>query len=207
MEIMALDVEEQFLCDHFKNYDQVKLILKTSWHIYLEPLQAVVLSYLQNVIYLKSSESKTLTACYIPYLNFHSPVLESKINVNDHILELSASIDFIDMLVQYVHSHKLHHSSKFERPLRSSLLSESMECKWDAWFADRFDLFPNNTLFYFLQFVNQMEMKDLLQLLCAKIATKINGKPFNEFKTLLDGNLVANNKFKAQEPQCNCGAH
>lgn len=205
------DEENQNICDHFKNYHQVKNVLKTTFYLYLEPLQHLIMTYLQNVVYLKSdneNEDNNVFVCYIPYLNFHSLILEMKTNlVKDCILQLPISNQLLEMFVEYVHSHGLFHGHEIEKPLKSKNLNDCLQCKWDAWFANRFDLFPNQVLYDLILFANQINVHALLHLLSAKVAAKIRGKPTEHINNLLDVNKIDGGNIIINAPQCDCGRH
>ncbi len=218
MEIVE-DVEQDDFCDNYKFYDQVKILLKQTLYS-LEVLQNIIISYLQNIIYLNSNDNKQL-ACYIPYLEKHSEVIAAKINVSNSILEMPFSYQVLQMIVDYVNSHKLSFGSLPTKPLISNNMIDNTVCKWDAWFADRFDLFPNSLLYDIMLFATQHDMYFLLHLLCAKIGSKIKGKPLNRIKEELDLNLIIKKArmdvpdyinligttTKMDAPNCNCNLH
>ncbi len=212
MEIVDMEDDNHHeICDYYKNYSIVKkelqIILQPN--IYMQPLQNIVLCYLQNVIYLKSTkDSFAAIACYIPYLIFQSPVMEMKVNVTDFIIELSYSTIEIQMLVDYVHSHGLRQGFIIPKPLQSHKLSDHTNCLWDIWFINRFDSYKNELLYNMTKFANEINIKSLLYLLCAKTALKIKGLPVEQIKIVLDLDLiVSKQRFDDSPPICNCGTH
>jgi len=78
----------------------------------------------------------------------------------------------LKVIIDYLEYHKNNATSEIQKPLKSSNMQE-LVCEWDYIFLNNLDL--NNT-FAIILAANYMDIKSLLELTCAAIATKIKGK-------------------------------
>lgn len=89
-------------------------------------------------------------------------------------------------IVEYMKHHQGKPGTIVEKPLRSKVMSEVCEDKWDAQFIDGFDKRSNQELYDLILGVNYMDIKCLLHLACAKVASLIKGQPLEKIKDILD---------------------
>jgi len=78
----------------------------------------------------------------------------------------------VEKVVQYMNYHKDVPPRKIESPLKSNNMKE-LVAKFDAKFVDEVDL---DTLMKLLLAANYMDVKSLLELICAKVASMMKGK-------------------------------
>jgi len=78
----------------------------------------------------------------------------------------------VEKVVQYMNYHKDVPPRKIESPLKSNNMKELVD-KFDAKFVDEVDL---DTLMKLLLAANYMDVKSLLELICAKVASMMKGK-------------------------------
>ena len=74
-------------------------------------------------------------------------------------------------VVEYMNYHVDNQPKEIEKPLKSSVMSEVVS-SWDADFVD----LEQETLFELILAANYMDIKSLLDLTCAKVASMIKGK-------------------------------
>ena len=82
------------------------------------------------------------------------------------------------MIVDYLKYHKDVPPVEIEKPLREEL--STIVGEWDASFID----VDRDTLFDLVNAANYLDIKPLLDLTCAKIATILNGKSSDEIKEI-----------------------
>lgn len=93
-------------------------------------------------------------------------------------------------ILRYVVEYMQHHQGKEgeipSKPLRSKIMKEVCTDKWDADFIDKIGDHEDDKLIFKLTLAaNYMDIKCLLHLACAKVASKIKGKPIEEIKKIL----------------------
>jgi large subunit ribosomal protein L40e len=100
--------------------------------------------------------------------------------VESHVLEL---------IVEYLKHHNGKVPDEIKKPIRSVKMEKIVEDQWDAAFIDKNSI---KDTFAVILGANYMDIKSLLHLGCAKIATLIKGKSPEEIKEILsekgDGN-------------------
>jgi S-phase kinase-associated protein 1 len=74
-------------------------------------------------------------------------------------------------VIEYMTYHHANPAKEIEKPLKSSIMSEVVS-KWDASFVD----VDQEVLFELILAANYMDIKPLLDLTCAKVASMIKGK-------------------------------
>jgi len=72
--------------------------------------------------------------------------------------------------------------AEIAKPIRSVKMEKIVEDEWDATFINKQ---PKRTIFQIILGANYMDIKSLLHLGCAKIATMIKGKSPEEIKKIL----------------------
>merc|ERR1719361_2377047 len=81
--------------------------------------------------------------------------------------------DILEMVVRYLTYHKGKVPAEITKPIRSVKMEKIVEDEWDAKFINAL---PKKTIFQVILAANYMDIKSLLHLGCAKIATLIKGK-------------------------------
>ena len=74
-------------------------------------------------------------------------------------------------VIDYMQYHHENPPKDIEKPLKSATMNEVVS-KWDAQFVE----VPQETLFELILAANYMDIKPLLDLTCAKVASMIKGK-------------------------------
>jgi len=77
----------------------------------------------------------------------------------------------VEKVIQYMNYHVNHPPRKLEKPLKSGNLRELVD-EFDAKFTD----VDQETMFKLLLAANYMDVKSLLLLMCAKVASLMKGK-------------------------------
>lgn len=93
--------------------------------------------------------------------------------------------DILQLVVNYMKEHKGVEPSIIEKPLRSKVMKEVCPYKWDA---DYIDQIGDNRqqLYDVILAANYLDIKSLLHLGCAKVASLIKGQPLEKIKEILD---------------------
>jgi S-phase kinase-associated protein 1 len=93
----------------------------------------------------------------------------------------------LDLVVKWLNEHKGVDPPAIEKPLRSKNMADVCQYKWDAEFIDKIgDV--RKELYDLVLAANYMDIKPLLHLGCAKIASLIKGQPLEKIKEILDIN-------------------
>lgn len=92
--------------------------------------------------------------------------------------------DILEEVIKYMNHHKGLEPPIIEKPLRSKVLRDV--CK-DAWDAEYIDKIGDNRqrLYDSILAANYMDIKSLLHLGCAKVASLIKGQPLEKIKDIL----------------------
>lgn len=90
----------------------------------------------------------------------------------------------LELIIRYMTHHQGVEPPIIEKPLRSKLMKDVCKDKWDADFIDEIG---NNRqkLYDLILAANYMDIKGLLHLGCAKVASLIKGQPLEKIKGIL----------------------
>lgn len=103
------------------------------------------------------------------------------------------------LIVEYMKHHKGKEPPIVEKPLRSKKMKDVCKAPWDADFIDRFTE-DRQTLYNLILAANYMDIKGLLHLGCAKVASLIKGQPLEKIKDILDPKTpIRSDDGKAQQ--------
>jgi S-phase kinase-associated protein 1 len=91
----------------------------------------------------------------------------------------------LEKVVEYINHHKGTEPPIIEKPLRSKVLKDVCQDKWDAEYIDKIGENRQN-LYDLILAANYMDIKSLLHLGCAKVASLIKGQPLEKIKEILD---------------------
>ena len=92
--------------------------------------------------------------------------------------------DILAKVVEYLVYHKGTEAPPPEKPLRSKVMKDVCKDPWDAEYIDK--IADNRQQLYDLILAaNYMDIKALLHLGCAKVATLIKGAPLEKIKEIL----------------------
>ena len=97
----------------------------------------------------------------------------------------------LSLVIDYCNHHKDKPPEEIEKPLKSKNLVEHGVSAWDAKFVD----IEQELLFELILAANYMDIKSLLDLTCAKVASMIKGKSPEEIRQTF--NIV--NDFTPEE--------
>ena len=95
------------------------------------------------------------------------------------------------MFLEYCSYHKDKLPEDISKPLRSANLSECNVCEWDIEYVN----IEKEILFELILAANYMDIKPLLDLCCAKVASMIRGKTVEQIRS--EFNIV--NDFTPEE--------
>lgn len=87
-------------------------------------------------------------------------------------------------VVAYINHHKGVDPPIVEKPLRSKVMKDVVKDAWDAEFIDRIGE-DRQKLYDLILAANYMDIKSLLHLGCAKVASLIKGQPLEKIKEIL----------------------
>jgi len=112
----------------------------------------------------------------------------------------------LELVVNYMKEHKGVEPPIIEKPLRSKVMKDVCPHKWDAEYIDKIGD-TRQQLYDLILAANYMDIKSLLHLGCAKVASLIKGQPLEKIKEILDPNQGAkkadnkdNKDAKADKP-------
>jgi len=91
----------------------------------------------------------------------------------------------LELVVRYMAHHKGTDPPLVEKPLRSKVMKDVCSDKWDAEFIDTIGD-NRQQLYDLILAANYMDIKSLLHLGCAKVASLIKGQPLEKIKEILD---------------------
>jgi S-phase kinase-associated protein 1 len=108
----------------------------------------------------------------------------------------------LEKVVEYMNHHKGTEAPPIEKPLRSKVLKDVCADKWDAEYIDKIGAEGQRQQLYDLILAaNYMDIKSLLHLGCAKVASLIKGQPLEKIKEILDPKGGASADKKAEKPE------
>lgn len=89
--------------------------------------------------------------------------------------------------------HKGAEPAIIEKPLRSKIMKDVVKDPWDAVFIDKIGE-NRQQLYDLILAANYMDVKSLLHLGCAKVASLIKGQPLEKIKDILVKGTTYENK-------------
>jgi len=92
--------------------------------------------------------------------------------------------EILEKVIEYMNHHKGVEPPIIEKPLRSKVLKDVCKDPWDADFIDRIGE-NRQELYDLILAANYMDVKSLLHLGCAKVASLIKGQPLEKIKDIL----------------------
>ncbi len=201
-EVLALDIEVAQFDNYVYIYQELSRVLGLC---VISDVRSVIVGYLADVVFLNSQENPTITIpIFRPFLIAHAQVFrELHAASDDLIFSLDYSTDVLQLLVMYVESHKLQIPPLPRKPLVSNKMADNTNCKFDAWFVDVCDS-KTHQLADLTHLANFWNLSGLLQLLCAKYASKMRSVPLDQFKKCFD---ALSECCSATVPSCECGFH
>jgi len=104
----------------------------------------------------------------------------------------------LEKVVEYINHHKGAEPPIIEKPLRSKVLKDVCQDKWDAEYIDKIGENRQN-LYDLILAANYMDIKSLLHLGCAKVASLIKGQPLEKIKEILDPKGGSSSTEKKEE--------
>lgn len=137
---------------------------------------------------------------------FVSTLIKTSLEGDDKADELklpSVNGEILELIVAYMKEHKGVEPPIIEKPLRSKNMKDVCPHKNDA---DWIDYIANTRqkLYDLILGANYMDIKSLLHLGCAKVASLIKGQPLEKIKEILDpnqGKPADKKDAKAEEKQ------
>jgi len=90
----------------------------------------------------------------------------------------------LQLVVEYMQHHKGVEPAIIEKPLRSKVMKDVCKDDWDAQFIDKIGE-DRQQLYDLILAANYMDIKSLLHLGCAKVASLIKGQPLEKIKDIL----------------------
>ena len=116
------------------------------------------------------------------------------------ILNSAAKPKVMGYLMSYLTRKNGNDTPIIEKPLRSKVMKDV--CKHDPLDADFIDEVgvSKQDLYDLILMANYMDLKCLLHLGCAKVASMIKGKPLEEIKSILSTGEVKDDKKTAEKP-------
>jgi len=93
----------------------------------------------------------------------------------------------LELVVAYMKEHKGVEPPIIEKPLRSKVMKDVCPHKSDAEYIDKIGD-TRQQLYDLILAANYMDIKSLLHLGCAKVASLIKGQPLEKIKEILDPN-------------------
>merc|ERR1712025_410760 len=90
----------------------------------------------------------------------------------------------LKLVTEYMNHHKGVEPPIIDKPLRSKIMREVCKDSWDAEFIDGIGD-DRQKLYDLILAANYMDIKSLLHLGCAKVASLIKGQPLEKIKDIL----------------------
>lgn len=92
--------------------------------------------------------------------------------------------EILDIVIEYMNHHEGTEPSIIEKPLKSTRMKDVCEEPWDAAWIDKI-ADSRQCLYELILAANVMDIKGLLHLTCAKVASMIKGQPTENLKDIL----------------------
>lgn len=100
-------------------------------------------------------------------------------------------------VIEYIKHHNGVAEAIIEKPLKSKIMKDVCSDKWDAEFIDGIGT-DRQTLYDLILAANYMDIKCLLHLGCAKVASMIKGQPLEKIKDILAVDQTASKKAEKE---------
>ena len=124
-----------------------------------------------------------------------SALVKNMLEGSDESEEINAPLplvknDILEKVIEFCVQHEKSPTAEIDKPIKSSNMSENVD-EWDVKFIDQ----PQDIIFELILAANYMDIKSLLDLSCAKVASLIKGKTPEEIRRTF--NIV--NDFTPEE--------
>jgi S-phase kinase-associated protein 1 len=96
--------------------------------------------------------------------------------------------EILEKVIEYMNHHGGVEPPIIEKPLRSKVMKEVVKDEWDAIFIDKIGD-NRQQLYDLILAANYMDVKSLLHLGCAKVASLIKGQPLEKIKEILSAGI------------------
>jgi len=130
----------------------------------------------------KDGKSFTIKKKYCKLSNFIMTILKGDPSATEIEVRQVGS-DTLANIVDYLNEHKGEEPQPLPCPVRSTDMAQIVSVKWDAEFIDKFD---KKAIFEIILGANYMDIKSLLHLGCAKIATLIKKLDQKEINRIIE---------------------
>lgn len=98
----------------------------------------------------------------------------------------SVSTKSLRHIVAYLQHHKGIEPPIVQKPIRSKNMKDNCKDEWDAKFIDEVDQEGRQHLYDLVHAANYMDMKSLLSLGCAKVASLLKSQPLNRIEQIIN---------------------
>jgi len=117
---------------------------------------------------------------------FISIVVKSAIENDQSVADLPVNVkgDILSLVVEYMNHHGGTEPPIVEKPLRSKIMKDVVKDPWDADYMDKIGE-NRQQLYDLILAANYMDIKALLHLGCAKVASLIKGQPLEKIRDIL----------------------
>merc|ERR1712034_64851 len=116
-------------------------------------------------------------------------------------IEISkVSTPVLGLIVEYLIHHDGKVPAEIAKPIRSVQMAKIVADEWDAQFINKQ---TKKVIFQIILGANYMNIRSLLHLGCAKIATMIKGKSPEEIKNILGDDKADDNRRRLLEAMMN----
>jgi S-phase kinase-associated protein 1 len=106
--------------------------------------------------------------------------------------------EILQLVCDYMNHHKGVEPAIIEKPLRSKLMKDVCKDPWDADYIDKIGD-ERQKLYDLILAANYMDIKSLLHLGCAKVASLIKGQPLDKIRDILAVNGAKKEESKDDE--------
>jgi len=131
----------------------------------------------------KDSKEFTLEKKFAFISNLVKTSLEADVNAAEVPMP-AVKGDILGKVVEYMNHHKGVEPPIIEKPLRSKIMKDVCKDAWDAEYIDKIGE-NRQQLYDLILAANYMDIKSLLHLGCAKVASLIKGQPLEKIKDIL----------------------
>eukprot|EP01083_Nonionella_stella_P272728 924970_1 len=187
LENFSLKYRDEDMKDMTEDEITPRIQMKTEGYCVLEDYDDDIdVSLYDDSIYLEviiNNNNNIEGSFLIPKANARSSVfLRSKIEAEykSVIIYDNLRVFAFRNVLRYLNYHRDNPAYEIEKPLKSTIMSENVGvCEWDANFIDAF---ADHELFELILAAQYLEIKPLLDLGCAKVASEIKGKKPEEIR-------------------------